>query len=178
MNIARRTLAACTLTLAVLSAAPATGALASATSSHPAASHVSAAVVARGAAHVRPAKATPDGNPQGCPGGDMCIYRQGGGGDLCIATPGNEPNLGACANADEAVFNNGYAGNPNGVVAMNHLLNYTGAWTCIATGSYWLYTSDYYFNGGPGTTGYGESIVNSVASFHWQEHNCGSSMSP
>jgi hypothetical protein len=165
MKIARRLLAACTLTLAVLAAVPAAGALASTTAPHT-------------AGRVAPSNARIDGPPQGCPSGDMCIYRKGGGGDLCIATPGNEPNLGACANSDEAVFNNGFVGNPNGVVAMNHLLNYTGAWTCIATGNYWLYTSSYYFNGGPGTTGYGDSIVNNVASFHWQANNCGSSMSP
>jgi hypothetical protein len=174
MKIARRTLAACTLTLAVLSAAPATGALASITSSHPAASHVSAAAVARGTADV----IRPDGNPTGCPTGDMCIYRNPGGSNLCLASPGNETNLGACANEDGAVFNNGFVGNPNGVVAMNHLQNYYGAWTCIATGNYWLFTSSYYFNGGPGTTGYGATIYNAVASFHWQENNCGSSMSP
>jgi hypothetical protein len=175
MKIIRRILAASTLLLAILCTTPAAAALASTAS--PQASAISAHALLAGdtSAGRGPVTATPAGKPAGCPSGDMCIYSKGGGGGLCIATPGNEPNLGACGYIDGAVFNNGHAGNPNGIVAMNHLLNYTGAWTCIATGSYWLYTSHYTFNDGAGQSGYGESVQDAVASFHWQEHNCGNS---
>jgi hypothetical protein len=175
MKIIRRMLAASTLLLAVLCAAPTAAALASTASPQASASPGHAIFAAGASAGLGPATVTPAGKPTGCPPGDMCIYRNGGGSGLCMATPSNEPNMGSCSWIDGAVFNNGYAGNPNGIVSMNRLGSYTGAWTCIATGSYWLYTSHYKFNNGSGMTGYGESVQNSVGSFHWQEHNCGNS---
>jgi hypothetical protein len=161
MKITRRTIIVlCAFVLSILAVVPGTNAFASGT-------QLSYTVVAH-----------PLGKPQGCPGGDMCIYNKGGGGNLCIATPGNEPNLGACSWTDEAVFNNGFSGNPNGVVAMNYLGDYHGAWTCIDTGHYWLYTAAYYFNNGSGQQGYTHSVERSIGSFHWQSHDCGSSTHP
>lgn len=166
MKITPRTIiAVCAFVLGILVVAPATNAFAS-----PAA--------ASGTQLTYTLVAHPMGKPQGCPGGDMCIYNKGGGGDLCIATPGNEPNLGACSWTDEAVFNNGFSGNPNGIVAMNYQSAYHGAWTCIATGNYWLYTAAYIFNNGPNTDGYGHSVEKSVGSFHWQSRNCGNAKRP
>lgn len=153
-------MALCALVLALLAITPATNAFAAGPSPS-----------------ARPAVLAPALTPKGCPAGDMCIYNKTNGGDLCIATPGNEPNLGACSWTDETVFNNGFVGNPNGVVAMNYQGSYHGAWTCIARGSYWLDTSQYTFNAGPGTVGYGHSVEHSVGSFHWQAHDCGNSKS-
>jgi hypothetical protein len=167
MSLTRRTLAACAVTLTVLCAAPAAGALASTTASHPAASH--SRVGTRGTSP----RFVPASKPSGCPSGSFCIYHDTNGGDLCIASPVNNPTLGSCTGIDRTVFNNGYTGKPDNVVAMNHLPNYKGAWTCIAAGNYWLDTSVYFFNGGPGTTGYGATVEDAVSSFHWQQNNCG-----
>ena len=166
MKVTPRTLVAlCAFVLGLLAVAPATNAFAS-TPASGSSTNATHAVI-------------PLGNPQGCPAGDMCIYNKGGGGNLCIATPGNEPNLGACSWTDEAVFNNGFKGNPNGVVAMNYQGSYHGAWTCIATGNYWLYTAAYYFNNGSSKTpGYRHTVERSIGSFHWQSHDCGSSQQP
>lgn len=153
-------IAVCALVLALLAVTPATNAFAA------------GPVLSAHTAILAPAL-----TPTGCPAGDMCIYNQTNGKDLCIATPVNEPNLGACTRTDESVFNNGFQGNPNNVVAMNFLGNYRGAWTCIARGSYWLFTNQYTFNAGPGTTGYGYTVEQSVGSFHWQAHDCGNSKS-
>src|SRR5262249_34118683 len=116
---------------------------------------------------------TPFGPPQGCPPGDFCVYRDGGGGHLLMASGGNEPSLGGADNQDGAVFNNGYA-DPYDVVEMYWGYNYTYAYTCIARGNYWLYTSHYYFNHGYAPDG-NYNLQNNVASERWVDTDCGNS---
>ena len=115
----------------------------------------------------------PFGPPQGCPYTDFCVYRDGGGGSLLVAAGGDCPDMCGHPNQDGAVYNNGDV-QYNDVVSMNWGPNYTYAWTCIAQGSYWLYTSHYRFNHGTAPDG-NYNVQNNVASSHWQHDNCGNS---
>lgn len=125
--------------------------------------------------------ALPAGVPTRCPQGDFCSYNQVNGGGLCWKYSGNGPNMNNCANTDQSVFNNGYAGTYD-VVFMYWGPNYEGAYTCLTQGNYWLYATDYKFNNHAPSDflldAYGETVASNVESYKWGYYDCGNWYSP
>jgi hypothetical protein len=110
--------------------------------------------------------------PNGCPSGFFCVYRNGNGGDLCLANSGNNANWGAgCANDGETLFNNGVP-DPYDKVRMYWGSSYYGAWGCLTRGSYWLYATRNYFDYGAGKAGFGQQVGNNAVSHKWAQ-SCG-----
>jgi hypothetical protein len=133
-----------------------------------------------------PAAAAPGGSataallltPKGCASGNFCVYTQGNGGSLCLTTPGNATDWGACANHDMTLFNNGTQATYDAVDVFWGR-GYAGAYACLERGDYWLYATQNVFDhigskGGDGAkdgyTGLGEAVGNNAASHHWAQY--------
>jgi hypothetical protein len=174
MKRVQRALLGLVATIALAMAMSSTALAATSTTTHPVPAAATQSVLP---AHHGPAQYGSTllfaGAPQGCPYTDFCVYYYGGGGDLLVATGGDCPYMCGHENQDGAVYNHGDVEYYD-VVAMNWGTNYTYAWTCIAQGNYWLYTSHYYFNHGTAPDG-NYNLQYNVASSHWQHNDCGNS---
>jgi hypothetical protein len=107
-------------------------------------------------------------SPNGCPSGDFCVYINGNGGNLCMATSGNSDYWGdGCANNEDSVFNNGTS--CGGCQDVNIYWGYgaTGAYTCLQKGHYLLYMTQNRFECCPGRAGYNEVMANNAVSHRW-----------
>lgn len=110
----------------------------------------------------------PPPGPSGCNSGNYCSYNTGGGSDLCEQMNGTGNLSSACANKNEAGFNNRTTYGVN----LYYGFGETGAYWFLAASDYLLYMADNDFNqcpgGGHSCAGWGQAMGDNLASIAFE----------